>query len=253
MPLQSCRTPNRQRTSQTAIWRVCRIECAVSASCCRHTHSCPRHSGKHAAHGCRKCRSCALFHRRLMCYSRSLLETSMVSPSNVANKAQLTSLAPQQDDRLVSSTHLVSLSVLISCRVAVVFALQSWLAESPEQRKTSATPAYFQVGMSRKSQAPGERAPLMVCSHVAHRCKSFQSGACAVQRLIACHRVTLRCSSRPRQATQAWVLEPKLQLQLLRHRCAGRTPEGYGGVTNASGRVSRSKNVYFVSCNRIIE
>ncbi|KAF2643440.1 hypothetical protein P280DRAFT_447027 [Massarina eburnea CBS 473.64] len=32
--------------------------------------------------------------------------------------------------------------------VAVVFALQSWLAESPEQRRNSTTPAYFSVGMS---------------------------------------------------------------------------------------------------------
>ncbi|KAF1966911.1 hypothetical protein BU23DRAFT_559755 [Bimuria novae-zelandiae CBS 107.79] len=32
--------------------------------------------------------------------------------------------------------------------VAVVFALQSWLAETSEQRKTASTPAYFSVGMS---------------------------------------------------------------------------------------------------------
>ncbi|KAF2176169.1 translation initiation factor SU [Zopfia rhizophila CBS 207.26] len=31
---------------------------------------------------------------------------------------------------------------------AVVFALQSWLAETPEQKRTSATPAYFSVGMA---------------------------------------------------------------------------------------------------------
>ncbi|KAJ4287009.1 hypothetical protein N0V90_012890 [Kalmusia sp. IMI 367209] len=35
--------------------------------------------------------------------------------------------------------------------VAVVFALQSWLAETPEQRRTAATPAYFSVGMSLMS------------------------------------------------------------------------------------------------------
>ncbi|KAH8623942.1 hypothetical protein IG631_21647 [Alternaria alternata] len=33
--------------------------------------------------------------------------------------------------------------------VAVVFAIQSWLAETPEQKRTSSTPAYFQVGMSK--------------------------------------------------------------------------------------------------------
>ncbi|KAL6151087.1 hypothetical protein ACJQWK_11018 [Exserohilum turcicum] len=32
--------------------------------------------------------------------------------------------------------------------VSVVFAIQAWLAETPEQQKTSSTPAYFQVGMS---------------------------------------------------------------------------------------------------------
>ncbi|KAI8937557.1 hypothetical protein NX059_005273 [Plenodomus lindquistii] len=32
--------------------------------------------------------------------------------------------------------------------VAVVFAIQSWLAETPEQKKTSTTPAYFSIGMS---------------------------------------------------------------------------------------------------------
>ncbi|CBX95034.1 hypothetical protein LEMA_P114490.1 [Plenodomus lingam JN3] len=35
--------------------------------------------------------------------------------------------------------------------VAVVFAIQSWLAETPEQRKTSTSPAYFQVGMAAMS------------------------------------------------------------------------------------------------------
>ncbi|KAK4944404.1 hypothetical protein LTR66_014506 [Elasticomyces elasticus] len=31
---------------------------------------------------------------------------------------------------------------------AVVFALQSWLAESPEQKRTASAPAYFSVGMA---------------------------------------------------------------------------------------------------------
>jgi hypothetical protein len=52
----------------------------------------------------------------------------------------------------VSILRLVSLPMLISCRVAVVFAIQSWLAESPEQKRTSTTPAYFQVGMSGTSK-----------------------------------------------------------------------------------------------------
>ncbi|KAF2625957.1 translation initiation factor SU [Macroventuria anomochaeta] len=32
--------------------------------------------------------------------------------------------------------------------VSVVFSVQSWLAETPEQKKTSTTPAYFSVGMA---------------------------------------------------------------------------------------------------------
>jgi hypothetical protein len=54
-----------------------------------------------------------------------------------------------QDDRLVScSSCFVSLFLLTRHRVAVVFALQSWLAETPEQKKSASTPAYVQVGMS---------------------------------------------------------------------------------------------------------
>jgi translation initiation factor 1 len=40
--------------------------------------------------------------------------------------------------------------MLICSRVAVVFAVQSWLAESAEQRATSSTPGYFSVGMACK-------------------------------------------------------------------------------------------------------
>lgn len=39
--------------------------------------------------------------------------------------------------------------LLIRCRVSVVFSVQSWLAETSEQKKTSTTPAYFSVGMAR--------------------------------------------------------------------------------------------------------
>ncbi|KAF1947286.1 hypothetical protein EJ02DRAFT_392458 [Clathrospora elynae] len=35
--------------------------------------------------------------------------------------------------------------------VAVVFAIQAWLAETPEQKKTASTPAYVQIGMSAMS------------------------------------------------------------------------------------------------------
>lgn len=33
-------------------------------------------------------------------------------------------------------------------RVSLVFSLQSWLAETPEQRKTANTPAYMSIFMS---------------------------------------------------------------------------------------------------------
>lgn len=44
---------------------------------------------------------------------------------------------------------LLSDRLLIRCRVSVVFSVQSWLAETPEQKKTTTTPAYFSVGMAR--------------------------------------------------------------------------------------------------------
>ncbi|KAJ4346206.1 Eukaryotic translation initiation factor eIF-1 [Ascochyta clinopodiicola] len=39
--------------------------------------------------------------------------------------------------------------------VSVVFSVQSWLAETPEQKKTSTTPAYFSVGMAVMSLLVG--------------------------------------------------------------------------------------------------
>jgi hypothetical protein len=100
----------------------------------------------------------------------------------------------------VSSIHLVSPALLTSCRVAVVFAIQSWLAESPEQAKSSATPAYFQVGMSGEFQASAAGMPLT-----------------AVQP-CHCSCLTLRCSSHLRQVCPAWALEPKHRPQHLLRR-----------------------------------
>ncbi|KAF2279549.1 uncharacterized protein EI97DRAFT_370119 [Westerdykella ornata] len=40
-------------------------------------------------------------------------------------------------------------------KVAVVFAVQSWLAESAEQKRTSTTPGYFSVGMAFMSLLVG--------------------------------------------------------------------------------------------------
>ena len=36
-------------------------------------------------------------------------------------------------------------------RASVVFAVQNWLGESQEAKKTSSQPAYFSVGMSSES------------------------------------------------------------------------------------------------------
>lgn len=38
--------------------------------------------------------------------------------------------------------------MLTKSRAAVVFALQTWLAETPEQRKNASTPSYYSVGMA---------------------------------------------------------------------------------------------------------
>ena len=40
--------------------------------------------------------------------------------------------------------------MLIYERASVVFAIQNWLGESSEAKKTSSQPAYFSVGMSSK-------------------------------------------------------------------------------------------------------
>jgi hypothetical protein len=88
---------------------------------------------------------------RLTRYPRSLLETSTALPACVCSITATDITCAAQDDRLVSSFYLVQRFMLTRCRVAVVFAIQAWLAETPEQKKTSSTPAYFQVGMSGKN------------------------------------------------------------------------------------------------------
>jgi len=35
--------------------------------------------------------------------------------------------------------------------VAVIFAVQNWLSETPESQKTASTPGYMTVGMARMS------------------------------------------------------------------------------------------------------
>lgn len=105
-------------------------------------------------------------------------------------------------------------------RVAVVFAIQSWLAESAEQRKTSTTPAYFQVGMSCKSydlvpEIPHSTNAVIVMSLVVVSCLC-NSLSSLVACLILCHRATLPCSSRHHLFAASQVrVQRLLQLRLL--------------------------------------
>jgi hypothetical protein len=39
---------------------------------------------------------------------------------------------------------------LTSCRASVVFAIQNWLGEGEDTKKSASQPAYFSVGMARK-------------------------------------------------------------------------------------------------------
>lgn len=40
--------------------------------------------------------------------------------------------------------------MLTVARASVIFSVQNWLSETPDSKKTAATPGYFSVGMSRK-------------------------------------------------------------------------------------------------------
>ena len=42
--------------------------------------------------------------------------------------------------------------VLIAIRASLVFAIQTWLAETPEQTRNAGTPSYLSVGMSSTEQ-----------------------------------------------------------------------------------------------------
>lgn len=55
---------------------------------------------------------------------------------------------------------------LIRCRVSFVFALQSWLAETPSQKESAATPAYMSVFMS--CAFPGLVYPAYPAEHTDH-------------------------------------------------------------------------------------
>jgi hypothetical protein len=68
--------------------------------------------------------------------------------------------------------------------------------------------------------------------------------ACANQLLTACHRVTLRCSSRPRQVRQAWLLEPKHLLQLLPRESAVQTANMV--ISQRKGRVALEGHVFCI-------
>jgi hypothetical protein len=126
-----------------------------------------------------------------------------------------------QDDRLVSFLIFVPRSLLTRCRVAVVFAIQSWLAETPEQKKTSTTPAYFQVGMSSMYRHcltldhQTNQDPVMSLL-VVSLAPGPDSGWSFV--LTRYYRVTRPCSFRPRLSDLAKHLERKRSLLLRRRR-----------------------------------
>jgi hypothetical protein len=113
----------------------------------------------------------------------------------------------QQDDRLVSCSSLVLLPILTSCRTAVVFAVQSWLSETAEQRRTASTPAYFQVGMSRTYRASVWKMPANSISVMSLLVVSIESSQCNTKSLIRCYRATLLCCYRLLQV--AWAQEPE--------------------------------------------
>ncbi|XTI90158.1 eukaryotic translation initiation factor eIF-1 [Cenococcum geophilum] len=60
---------------------------------------------------------------------------------------------------------------------AVVFALQSWLAETPEQKRTATTPSYFSVGMAFMSLMVKRHAAIddQVTPHFKKNARSFTS------------------------------------------------------------------------------
>jgi hypothetical protein len=121
----------------------------------------------------------------------------------------------------VSVLIFVPRSLLTRYRVAVVFAIQSWLAETAEQKKTSTTPAYFQVGMSS-----------MYCHCLTLHHYSNQSAVMSLLvvslapgldsdwflLLMLYFRVTRPCSFRPRLSDLAKHLERKRSLLLRRRR-----------------------------------
>ena len=83
---------------------------------------------------------------------------------------------PPKDDSMASgdvassmSTMLPMAAILTKNKIigwtALIMALQGWLAETPDQKKTSSTPGYFGVGMALMALATvsclsGSRLPL---------------------------------------------------------------------------------------------
>ena len=57
------------------------------------------------------------------------------------------------------------------CRASLVFAIQTWLAETPEQTRTSGTPSYLSVGMAGQYVQPLENClRLIICRESHGRC-----------------------------------------------------------------------------------
>jgi len=53
---------------------------------------------------------------------------------------------------------------LTVCRASFVFAVQTWLAQTPEQARNAGTPGYLAAGMARKFARPVHWGILMVGS-----------------------------------------------------------------------------------------
>ena len=71
----------------------------------------------------------------------------------------------RQNDWMVGCQSMLAytkLALTIRYRTAMVFAIQQWLAETPESRKHSQTPGYFAVGMSGKNRFCVRIVPVLI-------------------------------------------------------------------------------------------
>ncbi|KAF2105130.1 hypothetical protein NA57DRAFT_28225, partial [Rhizodiscina lignyota] len=70
-----------------------------------------------------------------------------VEPEKKENDADMSSAYHRSTFPCFTAQHLLFMT-------AVMFSVQSWLAETPEQKKNTSTPGYFSVGMASQSYMP---------------------------------------------------------------------------------------------------